>query len=154
LSRAQALRPADEDLIWSLYLRKAPRREIATQVGTSVTTVRAAVKRVRRRLNDRRLADLEALRTEALAEYEHIQNEAWNRLQSCNPTSSVSVGYIGVILDARHQRDRVLGLELQRLDVTSGGKSIADLLKQYLNHPVEIIDVTPLKIELEDTEPL
>jgi hypothetical protein len=151
MSRAHALTPQQEDAIWAAYLRKVPRQQIAQEVGTSPTTVSAVVQRVKQRLNDRRTADLEALRTDALAEYDQLQREAWDRLQQCSPTSTLSVGYLGVILDARRQEDRILGLQAPKaIDVTSGGESIGELIKQLLHEPVNIIDLTPNPHEIED----
>jgi neutral trehalase len=71
---------------------------------------------VRRELNQERLKDLEDLRTEAIAEYDAIKQECWKRLKRCPAKSNAAVGYIGSIVEARKQQDRLLGLEQVTID--------------------------------------
>ena len=111
MSRALALTPTQQDDIWRLWLRRVPQAEIARRIGCSRTTVSNTVVRIRSQLNERRLVELEDLRTDALAEYDTIKEEAWHRLEACKPTSPVAVGYLSTILTARQAQDRILGLE-------------------------------------------
>jgi DNA-binding CsgD family transcriptional regulator len=111
MSRALALKPDQEDDIWRLWLQRVPQAEIGRRIGCSRKTVSAAVQRVQKRLAAERTRDLEEARAEALAEYDTVKGECWERLAGCKPTSTAAVGYLGAILDARRQQDRLLNLE-------------------------------------------
>lgn len=136
MSRALALKPDQEQLIWNLWLHRVPQATIAEQIGCSRRTVSTVVNRIRRRLNEQRLQELEELRTEALAEYDAIKLEAWTRLEACAPGSAVAVGYISTIVNARQAQDRLLGL--QELTVNLRAVHLAKV-ENLLDTPVPLV---------------
>jgi hypothetical protein len=105
------LRPEQEQTIWHLYVRRQPQRIIAKAVGCHPNTVSATVRRIKRELAQRRGEDFEATRDEALAVYGEVQREAWLSKAKCKPSANAGVGYLSVIVEARKQQDRLLGLE-------------------------------------------
>ncbi len=110
MPRRTALTVDDEAAIWEAWLRSTPLWQIARAVGRDRHTVARAIDRIRAELTQTRLADLEARRTEALAEYDAIKRRAWTRLQQCAPTSTASVGYLSALIEARKRQDQLLGL--------------------------------------------
>jgi hypothetical protein len=136
MSRALALKPDQEDLIWKLWLQSVPQSEIAARVGCSRTTVSNVVNRVRKRLAERRPAEFEELRTEALAGYDQIKREAWKHLENCPVGSSVAIGLLSNIIAARQAQDRLLGL--QQITVNHRGFVLAKI-DELLNTGVPLL---------------
>jgi hypothetical protein len=100
-----------EDQMYALWLRRVPHHAIAQAVGVNRNTVTATIKRMTASLAKGRRDDLELSRAEALAVYDAVQREAWLSKAKVLPNSNASVGYLGCIIEARKQQDRLLGLE-------------------------------------------
>ena len=135
MPHGRRLTDEDESQIWELHVRRVPNTAIARQVSCNRKTVAAVIKRISAGLAEARQADYEAVREQALATYDAVQRTAWMRLQNCDPTSTVSVGYLGTIVDARRQQDRLLGLE--HLTVNQRGVHLARI-EAILDAPVPI----------------
>ena len=121
----RALTPDQQEKAWELWLRRFPQTAIARQMGVNRNTVGRTIKRIQRELTNERQAELEQVRTLALAEYDVIKREAWQSRQKCAPSSTASVGYLSTIIEARKQQDRLLGLE--EVTVTHRGLVLARL---------------------------
>jgi len=143
MSRRDALNDDQRDEIWRLHVKRVSQREIADRIGCNRNTVSAVVCRITAHLAEGRRTELEAARNEALAVYNEIQREIWKRLEQCPATSSLAVGYLSVIVEARRRQDRLLGLEKLTVNHTQVYLTRIDAL---MNQPIPL----PLIEEIPD----
>ena len=85
MSRRDALNDDQREEIWRLHVKRVSQREIADRIGCNRNTVSAVVRRITEQLAEGRRTELEAARNEALAVYNEVQREAWQRLEQCPP---------------------------------------------------------------------
>jgi len=97
--------------------------------------VSATIARTKQQLASAREAEMESQREEALAEYDAIKREAWERLAQCQANSTAAVGYLGAILGARAAQDRLLGLD--EITINHRGVYLARI-EAILNSPVPL----------------
>jgi IS30 family transposase len=138
MPRTSSLTQEQEELIYSLSIRRVPIGTIAEQVGVHRNTVRPAIARLTAQMNERSTESLEVLRRQALAVYGELETECWTRLRECVPTSRMALGFIATIMQLRRQQDRLLGLE--QLTVTQQGPQLQQL-QALLRQPVTVIQV-------------
>lgn len=143
MSRRDALNDDQRDEIWRLHVKRVSQREIADRIGCNRNTVSAVVRRTTEQLAEGRRTEMEVARNEALAVYDEIQREIWKRLEQCPATSSLAVGYLSVIVEARRRQDRLLGLEKLTVNHTQVYLTRIDAL---MNQPIPL----PLIEEISD----
>jgi DNA-binding CsgD family transcriptional regulator len=128
VSSRRALTGRQEQEAYELWLRRVPVTRIAERMNCHRNTVSATIRRVLEEEAEGRQAELERARNESIAVYQGVQQEAWRRLQGCQPTSNAAVGYLGIIADAQKQQDRLLGLEQLTLNVRGAHLAHVDAL--------------------------
>ncbi len=144
--------------VWKMHIKRVPHREIAATVGISINTVTRWIKLHEKQIAAERAANGHHDLEEFLAVEDAVQNEAWDCVDELDPHQVNKVGLLNIVGQSNERRAKVLGLYVDRVDHTSDGKGLAEIIASVMR-PVEVTYVddgsgdpgrepTPLRKEL------
>lgn len=125
---------------YELSLRELSAREIATKLNIDKDT---AAKYVREEKALQLLCiskiDKDAARAEAIARKQGLLKASWRAFSSAGTTSLNRSAYLGHIRGAQNDLDKLQGVSIDRLDVTTDGKDLFADLRAVMLTPVQVI---------------
>lgn len=139
-----------EHKAWQLSLRGQTAPQIARQIEISEKAVDRLLARAREKAAVLAEQDRNVFIAEFVGENNAVISDAWQRLSESAPNGHTVPGLQSNILTASMNKAKVRGLLFQKIDLTSGGKSIEDLVRVLSSTKVPVIAAAIDSSEFDD----